>query len=95
MTRTPSGFPRPAPPLTPGDRGGSQNLVIGRWHRFTQTAFGGFVAGEDNLISNEGASVSGGRENTAGGFYSVILGGRGVIIDILQTGSIAPQPPFP
>src|SRR5690349_2653195 len=37
-------------PLDPGDRGGSHNLVIGRFHRFTQAAFGGLVAGETNTI---------------------------------------------
>src|SRR3954451_15397351 len=31
-------------PLNPGDRGGSHNLVIGSFHRFTQAAFGGLVA---------------------------------------------------
>src|SRR5205823_4276431 len=35
-------------PLSPGDRGGSHNLVIGGGNRFTQAAFGGFVAGERN-----------------------------------------------
>jgi len=53
--------PVPAfPILGPGDRRGSHNLVIGRWNRFTQAAFGGFVAGEANFTANEGASVSGG-----------------------------------
>ena len=37
--------PGPGSPLNPGDRGGSHNLVIGRFHRFTQAAFGGLVAG--------------------------------------------------
>jgi hypothetical protein len=69
--------PVPAfPPLEPGDRGGSHNLVIGRWHRFTQAAFGGFIAGEANFIINEGASVSGGFTNTASGDLSSVTGGQ-------------------
>jgi hypothetical protein len=36
-------------PFNPGDRGGSHNLVIGRWHSFSANggvgAFGGLVAG--------------------------------------------------
>jgi hypothetical protein len=69
--------PVPAfPPLGPGDRGGSHNLVIGRWHRFTQSAFGGFVAGEANFITNEGASVSGGFTNTASGNLASVTGGQ-------------------
>jgi hypothetical protein len=82
--------PGPLPPLAPGDRGGSHNLVIGRWNRFG-SAFGGFVAGEGNTIVGAGtsvsggantasgtdASVSGGRFNTAGGFYSSVSGGEG------------------
>jgi hypothetical protein len=83
--------PLPLPPLAPGDRGGSHNLVIGRWNRFP-SAFGGFVAGQDNTIVGAGTSVSGGgantasgtdasvcggRLNTAGGFYSSVSGGEG------------------
>ena len=61
--------------LGSGDRGGSHNLVIGRWNRFTQAAFGGFVAGEANRISNEGTSVSGGFANTASGQIASVSGG--------------------
>jgi cell division protein FtsB len=64
-------------PLQPGDRGGSHNLVIGSWHRFTQAAYGGFVAGQANLITNVGASVIAGEENTASGFVSSVTGGVG------------------
>ena len=59
----------------PGDRGGSHNLVVGRYHRFTQTAFGSLVAGEANTVSRMGASVSGGSGNTASGFFSSVAGG--------------------
>ena len=57
------------------NRGGSHNLVVGRFHVFTSSAFGGLVAGEFNTVSAEGASVSGGRENTASGIFASVSGG--------------------
>jgi hypothetical protein len=60
---------------SPGDRSGSHNLVVGRYQRFTQTAFGGLVAGEANTVSRMGASVSGGSGNTASGFFASVTGG--------------------
>jgi hypothetical protein len=63
------------PPLGPGDRGGSHNLVIGSFNRFTQAAFGGFVAGERNIIEGTGASVLGGFHNTANRSFSSVSGG--------------------
>jgi trimeric autotransporter adhesin len=62
--------------LSPGDRGGAHNLVIGRENRFTQAAFGGLVAGEMNTISNEGASVICGDGNTASGRLASVTGGE-------------------
>jgi hypothetical protein len=62
-------------PLGPGDRGGSHNLVIGRFNRFTKAAFGGLVAGEINMINNGGASVSGGSRNSASGDTASVSGG--------------------
>jgi uncharacterized coiled-coil protein SlyX len=62
------------PPI-PGDRGGSHNLVIGSFNRFTKAAFGGLVAGEANTISNEGASVLSGEFNTASGGEASVSGG--------------------
>jgi hypothetical protein len=67
-----SGFPSP---LNPGDRGGSHNLVIGGGNRFTQAAFGGFVAGERNTINNFGASIAGGFFNSASGLFTSVSGG--------------------
>jgi trimeric autotransporter adhesin len=67
-----SGFPSG---LNAGDRGGSHNLVIGGGNRFTQTAFGGFVAGERNTISSFGASIGGGFFNTASGLFASVSGG--------------------
>lgn len=70
----------PPPPLNAGDRDGSHNLVIGRWNNFTQSAFGGLVAGQVNTISNEEASISGGGfGNTASGFLASVSGGQFVI----------------
>jgi hypothetical protein len=62
-------------PLSPGDRGGSHNLVIGGGNRFTQAAFGGFVAGERNTIKSFGASVSGGFNNIASGLFASVSAG--------------------
>jgi hypothetical protein len=70
------GYNEAPPGLSPGDRGGSHNLVIGQFHRFAQAAFGGLVAGEFNTISNEAASVSGGENNTASGVGSNVSGGN-------------------
>ena len=65
------------PPLSPGDRGGSHNLIIGRENRFTKLAFGGLVTGRLNTVSAEGATVSGGFSNTASGLFSSVSGGLG------------------
>jgi hypothetical protein len=69
------GYDEAPPDLSPGDRGGSHNLVIGRYHRFTQAAFGGLLAGEGNFISAEGASVSGGTGNFATSTWASVSGG--------------------
>jgi hypothetical protein len=63
--------------LSPGDRGGSHNLVIGRFNRFLSAASGGLVAGEFNTISAPGASVSGGAGNTASDAEASVSGGSG------------------
>jgi hypothetical protein len=57
-------------------RGGSHNLVIGRFHSFASGAFGGLVAGENNIITSQGASVSGGVSNHATGDVSSVSGGE-------------------
>jgi hypothetical protein len=62
-------------PLVLGDRSGSNNLVIGRWNRFNRLSFGGLVAGENNTIAGEGATVVGGARNTASGQDAAILAG--------------------
>jgi hypothetical protein len=69
------GGPGGGPPLRPGDRGGSHNLVIGRGNRFTQTAFGGLVAGDLNAITGISVSVIGGFSNTANGQNASVSGG--------------------
>ena len=75
---SPAMAPVPPPPaLNPGDRGGSHNLVIGRWNKFNQSAFGGLVAGELDIISNEGASTTGGFNNAASGRWASVTSGQG------------------
>jgi hypothetical protein len=73
--------PLPGSPLNPGQRGGSHNLVIGRWHSFVASsgfgAFGGLVAGEANTIMFEAASVSGGQFNSATYLAASVSGGQG------------------
>jgi hypothetical protein len=61
--------------LSPGDRGGSHNLVVGAANRFTKAAFGGFVVGQLNTIDGSGASVSGGVQNTSSGYFDSVSGG--------------------
>jgi hypothetical protein len=56
-------------------RTGSHNLVVGRLH--TYSSHGGFVAGENNIVTGPGASVSGGQSNTARGARASVSGGRG------------------
>jgi hypothetical protein len=56
-----------------GDRDGAHNLVMGRGNLFTGAA--GIVAGEDNQISGELASVLGGRSNQSTGQHAVVGGG--------------------
>jgi hypothetical protein len=64
-----------SPKLQIANRGGSHNLVIGRFHNFTPSAFGGLVAGEENLISAEAASISGGEGNRASAVAASVSGG--------------------
>jgi hypothetical protein len=67
-------------PLTAGDRSGSNNLVVGRWNRFNASAFGGFVAGENNTVTAEGATIAGGGRNKANGILSAIVAGYDNIV---------------
>jgi hypothetical protein len=59
-------------PGTP-DRGGSHNFIVGQKHNYS--SYGGFVAGEENTISGQAATVSGGKVNTASGRWSSVSGG--------------------
>jgi hypothetical protein len=54
-------------------RNGSHNVIVGPLHQFT--ASGGLVAGRNNTISGQSASVTGGAENTASGAVSSVSGG--------------------
>jgi hypothetical protein len=68
--------------LQPGDRGGSHNLILGLYHKFTykpevsQLAYGGCVIGFSNTITQPGASVFGGNGNTSSGSQSIVVGGQ-------------------
>jgi hypothetical protein len=62
-------------PLAAGDRGGSHNLVIGRWNKFTRNAFSGLVAGEVNTVGAEAATVTCGIFNTASAPFASVSGG--------------------
>ena len=70
------GYDEAPGPLNPGDRGGSHNLVVGRFNRFSGDAFGGLVAGEGNTIGNAAATVAGGNLNAATGLYASVTGGQ-------------------
>jgi hypothetical protein len=69
------GYDEPQPNVAV-NRGGPHNLVIGRFHTFTSSAFGGLVAGETNTISAGAASVSGGEFNAAFGPGTSVSGGE-------------------
>src|SRR5260370_33577978 len=71
----PKTFP-PFPALGPGDRGGSNNLVIGQGNRFTTAAFCGLVAGELNAIDGRATTVGGGFFNLARAPDASISGGN-------------------
>ncbi len=53
---------------------GSHNLVIGMDHSYS--TYGGIVAGEDNEITGDSASVLGGTGNSTDGTGAVVVGGR-------------------
>ncbi len=55
------------------NKSGSHNVIIGHGHNYS--SFGGFVVGQDNIISDSYASVSGGNQNTASGIWSSVSGG--------------------
>jgi hypothetical protein len=65
-------------------RTGSHNLVIGHYHSYTQ--FGGIVAGLNNAINRQYATVSGGVSNLASGYYSSVSGGGGNIASGFASG---------
>ena len=55
------------------DRTGSHNLVVGGNHNYVR--FGDLVAGFENAVTGDWASVSGGGLDTAGGQSSSVSGG--------------------
>jgi hypothetical protein len=58
---------------------GSHNIVVGEQNNYS--SYGGLVAGINNTVSGEYASVSGGASNTASGGFSSISGGNGNTAD--------------
>ena len=58
---------------TGDDRNGSHNVVIGTKHNYS--AYGGLVVGQNNEISGNYASVSGGHDSIASGTWSSVSGG--------------------
>lgn len=61
--------------LQPGDRGGSHNLIIGRYNKFNKAAVAGFVSGESNALAGLENVILGGADGICSGQYSVIVGG--------------------
>lgn len=64
---------KPTGRLEVGDRGGSNNLIIGDGHKYR--SFNGLVAGSHNTISSVAASVTGGILNTASNASASVSGG--------------------
>jgi hypothetical protein len=73
------------------NRGGSHNLVLGRFNAFTSSAFGGLVGGEFNTISAEEATVLAGRFNTASNLQASVLGGQSNTASGFQASVLAGQ----
>jgi hypothetical protein len=67
------GYNEPSDSTFPAERGGSHNLVVGPHHRYD---FGvGLIVGGSSRLGNDGASVSGGFLNSAGGLFSSVGAG--------------------
>jgi hypothetical protein len=62
------------PATIDADRGGSHNLVLGDCNRYTSSR--GLVAGFDNKIAREDATITGGDNNEASGTSAHISGGN-------------------
>lgn len=67
------GYNEPHPDAEQVLRTGSHNLIVGPRHEYT--SFGGFVAGQENTISNWFASIPGGTDNVASGIGATVSGG--------------------
>jgi hypothetical protein len=56
-------------------RSGSHNLIVGDEHSYA--SYGGLAVGYDNVLTGIGATVTGGRNNTAGpGAFASVSGGQ-------------------
>ena len=67
------GYNEPRPGVF--DRTGSHNLVVGSRHNYS--SYGGIIAGFQNTMSAEYASLTGGNNNRACGPNASVSGGRG------------------
>src|SRR5437762_6885106 len=68
------GYNEPRNTTDTTNRTGSHTVIIGPEHQFT--ASGGFLAGFQNTVSADFASVSGGKFNMASGDFASVSGGR-------------------
>ena len=67
------GYNEPSDSSFPAERGGSHNVVVGPNHRYN---FGvGLITGGSSRLGSDGASVSGGFMNTAGGLFAAVSAG--------------------
>jgi hypothetical protein len=58
-----------------GERGGSHNLVMGRWNKFFNTSFGSFVGGQWNDMHGFECAIISGYRNNVTTAHSVVVGG--------------------
>jgi hypothetical protein len=56
-------------------KSGSHNVIVGPFHSYS--GYGALVAGHDNRVERESASVVGGQQNEATEAYASVSGGRG------------------
>jgi hypothetical protein len=61
--------------LATGDRGGSHNLILGQYNRFTMKSFGGLITGSSNILNAAESSILSGSQNTINSYGSSILSG--------------------
>ncbi len=70
------------------NRGGSHNIIVGDDHTYTEESNGGVVFGNNNTIDAQGATITGGWQNTVTDYltYSSISGGYDVLLRQFPSG---------